>query len=81
MPKAEEIGKLISECLDRCRAEGYTLTTLGNFIDELLENGQPAEDVQQVGSIMRQILKDAPATDEFASGDDSDRPPLTDDRD
>ena len=81
MPKTEEIGNLIYECLTRCRADGYTLTTLLNFIDELQENGQPVEDVQQVGSIMRQILKDIPAADEFDSGEDSDKHPLADDRD
>jgi len=80
MPKAD-IAKLVSECLNRCRATGYTLTTLAGFIDELMESGQPAEDVYQVDSIMRHVLKDIHGAEESATGDVGDKPPPIDERD
>jgi hypothetical protein len=58
MSKTEQIGDLVSECLDRCRASGYTLATLINFLDEMRANGRPEVDVQWVDRVMRHILKD-----------------------
>lgn|GEM_PF-5182507 len=58
MSKTEEIGKLIAECLDRCRQSGYSVATLVRFLDELRAQGQAEVDVQRVDLVMRHVLVD-----------------------
>ena len=58
MSKIEQVGSLISECLDRCRESGYSLATFVSFLDELRVKGQPEVDVQRVDAVMRHILID-----------------------
>jgi hypothetical protein len=59
LSKTEQIGNLVSEGLDRCRASGYTLATLIHFLDELRANGHPEVDIQRVDFVMRHILIDS----------------------
>jgi len=83
MPKSD-IAKLVSECLNRCRATGYTLATVARFVDELLVTGQPAEDACQVESIMRHFLNDIHGADESVKGESvagNEKPLVIDDRD
>src|SRR5436190_3794360 len=76
MSKTEQIGSLIAECLDRCRASGYTLATLINFLDQLRAGGQSEADVQRVDFIMRHILKDILIPEEAAEIDRSESPTI-----
>lgn len=54
--RTAQIGSLVTHCLDRCRASGYTITTLIRFLDEARARGVPEVDVQRVDSVMRHIM-------------------------
>lgn len=57
MEKTEQIGRLVADCLDRCRTSGYTLATLIGYLDEMRASGSLETDVQWVDTVMRHILK------------------------
>jgi len=56
MSKPEQIGDLISLCLEHCRASGYTLATLVRCLDDMRKNGHSEVHIQTVDGIMRQML-------------------------
>lgn len=58
MSKTEDIALLVSECLERCRASGFTLGTLIQFLDEMRSEHYSEVDVQHVDAVMRHIMKD-----------------------
>ncbi len=78
MSKTEEIGKLISECLDLCHESGYSLKTLVRFLDHLRTNGQPEMDVQRVDFMMRGIIMELLLPDELPPDAVRESPTITD---
>lgn len=56
MSSADQISLLISECLERCRARGFTLAVLAQFLKEMGPAGYTKADVKTVDSIMRHLL-------------------------
>jgi hypothetical protein len=74
MSKQDEISRLISQCLDRCRASGFTLTTLIQFLDELRKNGHPETDVQMVENAVRRIMTDIRAPGRLDGEEEVHRP-------
>ena len=63
MSSAGQVADLISECLDRCRASGYTLTALMHFLDEMRKSGHSEVDLRTVDCTVRRILADVIAPD------------------
>jgi hypothetical protein len=77
MSSADQISLLISECLVACRANGFTLGVLAQFLEEMRLGGYAEADVKTVDSIMRHLLVRVVAPEQFP-GDATAEPPRDD---
>jgi hypothetical protein len=77
MSTADRISLLISECLVACRANGFNLAVLAQFIEEMRLAGYPEADVKMVDGIMRHLLVSVRSPEHFPG--DATAEPLRDD--